>query len=127
MQVLELVLIIAAILLVSLWLHVSIWLITRDDNREAEYLIRLFVVAVIAVFLVPILEGIGGMVGVPQIGPVIAFVALVYAVKFFLIPYLTAVEEWPTAIWITLLGVIFIIIFNFLTTRYLDLRLVPVY
>ena len=125
MDIEEVLLYMVAILLVTIWLHVSIWLLTRDDNRELDYFLRLLVVAFITVFIVPVLEGVGSAMGAPGIGPIIAFVVLVYAILYLVVPNVTSGrDDIEISIWISFLTLLFIFMFNAATAHFFAMKLV---
>ena len=107
MEIIELLIYLGLMFLMGLWLHVAIFLLTGDNETELDYLIRLFVVAFVAVIIAPLLAWGFLLAGVTEIAPIAMFVILVYTVKMVLIPALTVVEEWEKSIWITFLALLF--------------------
>lgn len=114
-----------AIFFVTIWLHVSIFLLTRHVSRDLDHIFRLVVVALITVFVVPIMEGVGEAISVPGIGPIIAFVVLIYTIFFIITPNVTSNrDDLEIAIWIGFFTLLFIFAFNAATKAFLGFNLV---
>ncbi len=107
MELMELLIYLGLMFLMGLWLHVAIFLLTGDNETELDYLIRLFVVAFVAIIIAPLLAWAFLLVGVTEIAPIAMFLILLYTVKIILIPALTVVEEWEKSIWISFLALLF--------------------
>ena len=80
-----LLLLLVTIFIVIILLYISTRLITTQEDIDVNYLFRLIIVAVIAVIVVPILSTIGNAIGIPEISPIIAFIGLLYAVKYIIV------------------------------------------
>jgi len=108
----HLLLLLVSVALVSIWLYISTRLITGHEDLDVLYVGRLVIVALVVVLIAPVLSSIGGIIGIPEIGAVIAFIGILYCVKFFIISDVGGVDEWQQAIWITFLALAFIYAFN---------------
>jgi len=74
------------ILLVMGVLYISALAITGRKRVSTSYLASLFVVAVLAIFLLPIIRAIISMFYLGEAAPYFAFAALIYLVRYLLKP-----------------------------------------
>ncbi len=119
-----LILLILAIILVAIILYLGTRLIAGKKETETGYIIRLFLVAAIIVILVAIIIGaiVGSVSGIllvntaaSQLVPVLIYLAIVFLIKYILIPEKDDVTKWSTSIWIGVITLFLIYLFNALT------------
>ncbi|MHA2225503.1 MAG: hypothetical protein ACXAC8_09885 [Candidatus Hodarchaeales archaeon] len=119
-----LILLIIAIILVAIILYLGTRLIAGKKETETGYIIRLLLVAAIIVILVAIIIGaiVGSVSGIPlvntaasQLVPVLIYLAIVFLIKYILIPEKDDVTKWSSSIWIGVITLFLIYLFNALT------------
>jgi len=101
-----------SIVVVIVLLYLAVRLITGEDDFDLGMFFRYLLTAIIAVVVLPILAMIGDALSIPEIAPIIMFIALVYAVKYIILAEVGGTEEWQEAIWITFICLVFIILFT---------------
>ncbi len=128
-NLMTLILLIIAIVLVAIILYVGTRLLAGKKETETGYIIRLLVVAAIIVLLVAVVIGaVIGAVGqfdptgiisgaATQLIPVLVYLAIVYLIKYVLIPEKGETEKFNTSIWIGVITLFLIYVFNILTTQ----------
>ncbi|UCG02042.1 MAG: hypothetical protein JSW11_20910 [Candidatus Heimdallarchaeota archaeon] len=124
-----LILIIIAILLVAIILYIGTRLIAGKKETETGYIIRLLLVALVIVLLVAVVIGaiIGGIGrldptnifsgAAAQLIPVLVYLAIIFLIKYVLIPERGEIEKWNASIWIGVVTLFLIYVFNILTTQ----------
>ena len=116
-----LILLIISVVLVALCLYVSARLIAGKKETDSGYIIRLLVIAVIIVLLVALVIGalIGAVSAIPfiataaaQLVPVLIYLAIVYLIKYLLIPEKADSTKWNASIWIGVITLFLIYLIN---------------
>ncbi|MFX0051318.1 MAG: hypothetical protein ACFFAJ_08565 [Candidatus Hodarchaeota archaeon] len=116
-----LILLIIAIILVAIILYIGTRLIAGKKETETGYIIRILIVAAIIVILVALV--VGAIVGVldplpfistatSRLVPVLIYLAIVYLIKYIIIPEKDELTKWNASIWIGVLTLFFIYLFN---------------
>jgi hypothetical protein len=105
-----LALLLLAILLASLIFYVSGALVGQDWSASGSQILRILVVALVAVFVIPIFRDVAGDYGAGDLGLLFAFVVLVIVVRFVLVEEMTVSDEWLAAIVLSLIAVVMIYI-----------------
>jgi heme A synthase len=128
-DILTLILLVIAIILVAIILYIGTRIITGKKETETGYILRLLAVSVIIVLLVAVVIGaVVGAVGqldptdiisgaANQIIPVLVYLAIVYLIKYILIPEQGEVTKFNASIWIGVITLFLIYVFNILTTQ----------
>jgi hypothetical protein len=128
-EIATLILIIIAIILVAIILYVGTRLIAGKKETETGYIIRLLVVALVIVLLVAVVIGaIIGAIGqldptnifsgaAAQLIPVLVYLAIIFLIKYILIPERGEIEKWNASIWIGVVTLFLIYVFNIITTQ----------
>ena len=125
-----LILIIIAIILVAIFLYIGTRLIAGKKETETGYIVRLLLVALVIVLLVTVVIGavigaigeldptdiISGAAG--QLIPVLVYLAIIFLIKYILIPERGEVEKWNASIWIGVVTLFLIYVFNIITTQF---------
>ncbi len=117
------ILMIITIFIVMLLLYIATRLITAQQDLEMNYFFRLLIVAITAVVVVPVLGTVGNAIGVPEISPVIAFIALLYTVKYIIVTEVGGVDDWQESVWITFFTLLFLYILSAGLNYLVDVRL----
>ncbi|MFX1282496.1 MAG: hypothetical protein ACFFB5_02535 [Promethearchaeota archaeon] len=131
-----LVLLIVAIILVAIILYIGTRLIAGKKETETGYILRLLLVAVVIVLLVAIV--IGAVIGAmgqldltnifsgaaAQLIPVLVYLAIVFLIKYVLIPERGEIEKWNASIWIGVITLFLIYVFNIITTQLFKLPII---
>jgi hypothetical protein len=116
-----LILLVISIVLVAVILYIGARLIAGKKEADTGYIIRLLLIAVIIVILVAIV--IGTLVGVvrdipfiataaAQLVPVLIYLAIVFLIKYLLIPEKAETTKWNASIWIALITLFLIYLVN---------------
>lgn len=127
MSIEEFILLIAAILLVTLILYVSGAIVSRDWSAAGTYLLRILVVAIIAVIVIPVFRDAAGEFHLGDLGLLLAFVLLVIAIRFLIVDELTVSDEWLASIVIALIAVIMIYVVDRVADEVFDVRLLALF
>ena len=122
---LQIVWLIIAILLVVAILYISTYLVHGARETDSRYILSLFIVAIIAIFAIPALTRLAGIIRLSQIAPYIIFVSLLYSVKYILKPTGTSSLGWEKAIWISFITIVFIYILNMITIMLFGVEVIP--
>ncbi|MFX0172134.1 MAG: hypothetical protein ACFE9L_09450 [Candidatus Hodarchaeota archaeon] len=131
-----LILLIIAIILVTIILYIGARLIAGKKETETGYILRLLLVAVIIVLLVAIVIGaIIGAIGrldptrifsgaAAQLIPVLVYLAIVFLIKFLLIPERSEVTKWSASIWIAVLTLFLIYVINIIAIHLFETQII---
>jgi hypothetical protein len=116
-----LILLIISVVLVTIVLYISARLIAGKKETDTGYIVRLLVIAIIIVLLVALVIGalVGAISGIPfiataaaQLVPVLIYLAIVYLIKYILIPEKVDSTRWNASIWIALITLFLIYLIN---------------
>ncbi|MCK4366415.1 MAG: hypothetical protein KAU99_03295 [Thermoplasmata archaeon] len=118
LDIVSVVLFIATVLLVMLFLYIATRLVTREEVLTANYALRLFITAFLAVVIVPLLAG---LLTDAVIGILIAFLALMIVVRFLIISEASLGDEWLESFIVTFLIILFVYIFNLVLVQVLGI------
>ncbi|MHA1973536.1 MAG: hypothetical protein ACTSW1_11115 [Candidatus Hodarchaeales archaeon] len=119
-----LILLIISIILLAIILYLGTRLIAGKKETDTGYIIRLLLVAAIIVILVALVIGaiVGVVSSIPFVNeaaarmvPVLIFVAIVYLIKYLLIPEKGEVTKWNASIWIGVISLFLVYLFNAIT------------
>lgn len=127
MSIGEFILLIAAIALVTLILYVSGSIVSRDWSATGTYILRILVVAIIAVIVIPVFRDAAGEFHLGDLGLLLAFVLLVIAIRFLIVDELTVSDEWLASIVIALIAVILIYVVDRVADEVFDVRLLALF
>ncbi len=127
-----LLLLIIAIILVAIILYIGTRLIAGKKEIEGGYVLRLLVVSLVVVLLVAVVIGaVVGAIGeldpteifalaAAQLIPVLVYLAIVFLIKYILIPEKGEIMKWNASIWIGVVTLFLIYVFNIVTTEFFD-------
>lgn len=118
LDIVSVVLFIATVLLVMLFLYIATRLVTREEVLTANYALRLFITALLAVVIVPLLAG---LLTDAVIGILVAFLALMIVVRFLIISEASLGDEWLESFIVTFLIILFVYIFNLVLVQVLGI------
>ena len=109
-----LVLFAVKILIVMAILYIAVRLVTKEEVITGSYAIRLLILAVIAIFLVPLLRVAFSKMdtNLDLIGVLIAFAIFTVLVRYILVPEVSLGDEWVEAVIISLLTIVLIFLLN---------------
>lgn len=127
MSIGELILLIVAIVLVTLILYVSGAIVGRDWSATGTYILRVLVVAVVAVIVIPVFRAAAGEFHLGDLGLLLAFVLLVVAIRYIIVDELTVTDEWLASIVIALFAVILIYFVDWVADELFDVRLLALF
>ena len=126
MNVEALALIIAVIVLVSLIFYISGAVVSQDWTISGSLILRILVVALVAVFVIPAFRDAAASIDIGDLGLLLAFVLLVIVVRFVLVEELAVAEEWLASLVISLIAVVLIYIVDEVSRAIFDLRLLEI-
>ncbi len=118
MDIVSVVLFIVTVLIVMLFLYIATRLVTREEVVTASYALRLFITALLAVVIVPLLAG---LLTDAVIGILVAFLALMIVVRFLIISEASLGDEWLESFIVTFLIILFVYIFNLVLVEVLGI------
>lgn len=116
-----LLVLIISVILVTIILYFGTRLIAGKKEAATGYIIRLLLISLIIVILVAIIIGaiVGSVRGIPiietaaaQLVPVLIYLAIVFLIKYLLIPGKAETTKWNASIWIALITLFLIYIVN---------------
>ncbi|MHA1207489.1 MAG: hypothetical protein ACTSSO_07975 [Candidatus Hodarchaeales archaeon] len=116
-----LILLVISIVLVTIVLYIGTRLIAGKKETDTGYIIRLLLIAVIIAILVAIVIGaiVGAVSPIPfvdtaaaQLVPVLIYLAIVYLIKYLLIPEKADSTKWNASIWIAVITLFLIYLIN---------------
>lgn len=105
------------IVIVMIILYIATRIVCKEDIISAAYALRLFVTAVLAVVLVPMLES---ALGLGIVGLLIAFFLLVLIIRYVIVSEASLGEEVTESILIALITLISIFIINYISKELFD-------
>lgn len=123
-DVTTLILLVIAVILVALFLYIGTRLIAGKKETDTGYIVRLLAVAALIVILVAVVIGtiVSVVSGIPIVSdaitslvPVLIYLAIVYLIKFILIPEKGDVTKWTASVWIGVITLFLIYLFNAIT------------
>ncbi len=117
-DIVSVVLFIVTVLIVMLFLYLATRLVTREEVVTAGYALRLFITALLAVVIVPLLAG---LLTDAVIGILVAFLALMIVVRFLIISEASLGDEWLESFIVTFLIILFVYIFNLVLVKVLGI------
>ncbi|MFX1598876.1 MAG: hypothetical protein ACFFC5_07405 [Promethearchaeota archaeon] len=117
---------VVAIAVVLIALYISVRLVAGRKSTDAPFILRLLVVAVIAVFAIPALSTIASRLSIPQLAPIIAFIVLIYSVRYILEVQKGQNISLSHSIWISFMCLLIILILNLITTTFLGVTIVEI-
>lgn len=127
MQMEQLILLFVALVLVTVIFYVSGALVGRDWTLTGGYLVRLLLVALLAVFVIPIFRSATNTFELGEIGLLLAFVILIIAVRYLMIDELSVSEEWLASIVVSIVGVLLIYAVDAVADWLFDIRLLELF
>ncbi|MFX0067451.1 MAG: hypothetical protein ACFFA1_05930 [Promethearchaeota archaeon] len=117
---------VVAIVVVLIALYISVRLVAGRKSTDAPFILRLLVVAVIAVFAIPALSTIASRLGIAQLAPIIAFIVLIYSVRYIVEVQKGQNVSHSHSIWISFMCLLIILILNLVTTTFLGVTIVEI-
>jgi hypothetical protein len=114
LDIVSVILFVVTVLIVMLFLYIATRLVTREEVVTASYALRLFITAVMAVVIVPLLAG---LLTDAVIGILVAFLALMIVVRFLIISEASLGDEWLESFIVTFLIILFVYIFNLVLVK----------
>lgn len=109
------------IVVVMIILYVATRIVCKEEMITAPYALRLFVTALLAVVLVPMLQG---MLGLGIVGVLIAFLLLVLIIRYVIVSEASLGEEIVESLLIALITVVSIYIINYIAWELFGVRVV---
>jgi len=112
MDIAELVLLLVTIVVVALIFYVAGALVSREWSVNASYALRLLVVSLVAVFVIPVFGNATNQLHLEELGLLLAFVLLVFLIRFVMVEELVVTDDWLASIVIALVGVVLIYVID---------------
>lgn len=123
MDIMWLVLLCVTLLIVILVFYLSAGIVSQDWEASPSYLLRIFVVALVFVFIVPIVSDLGRDEGLSNFMLLLSFVFLVIVVRFIMVEELAVPDDWLASMVISLVGVGLIFVIEEVADRLFDLSM----
>ena len=124
MDLMWIVLVAVLLLIVIAVFYLSAGIVSQDWAASPSYVLRMFVVALIFVFVVPVVSDIGGRdEGLSNFMLLLSFVFLVIVVRFVIVEELAVPDDWLSSMVISLIGVGLIFVIEEIADRLFDLSL----
>jgi hypothetical protein len=122
MSIVEIALLVATIVLVALIFYVAGALVSREWSVNASYVLRLLVVSLVAVFVIPVFGDATNQLHLAELGLLLAFVLLIFLIRFILVDELVVTDDWLASIVIALIGVVLIYIIDEAARQLFDIH-----
>ena len=119
----EIVLIIIMLIVITLVLYGAAGLVSGDWDHPAGTWLRFILVAGISAILIPALQAGAGWLGMGDLGLMIAFIVIMFLVKWLIVPELTVGDEWMTTIFTAFLAVFVLYIIEKVVSALFDFQL----
>lgn len=123
MEITDIILLCATILIVMLIFYVSAAIVAQDWSATPSYALRTLVVALVFVFVVPMVVELGKGHDLSGLMILLSFVFLVVLVRFIMVEELAVPDDWLAAMVISLMGVIMIFVIEVVSEELLDIGL----
>ena len=123
MDVTDIILLCATILIVMLIFYISAAIVAQDWSATPSYAMRILVVALVFVFVVPLVIELGKGHDLSGLMVLLSFVFLVVLGRFIMVEELAVPDDWLAAMVISLMGVVMIFVIVALSEELLDLGL----
>lgn len=117
------VLVAVTLVIVIAIFYLSAGIVSQDWGASPSYILRMFVVALIFVFVVPVVSEIGREEGLSNFMLLLSFVLLVIVVRFVIVEELAVPDDWLSSMVISLIGVGLIFVIEEVADRLFDLSL----
>jgi hypothetical protein len=122
MSIVEIALLVATIVLVALIFYIAGALVSREWSVNASYVLRLLVVSLVAVFVIPVFGDATNQLHLAELGLLLAFVLLIFLIRFILVDELVVTDDWLASIVIALIGVVLIYIIDEAARQLFDIH-----
>jgi len=119
-----LALLLLAILLASVIFYVSGAIVGQDWSASGSQILRILIVALVAVFVIPIFRNVADEFGAQELGLLFAFVVLVIVVRYVLVEEMTVSDEWLAAIVVSVIAVVMIYIVDEVSRSMFDVGVI---
>jgi len=127
MSIEQLIILLVALILVTVIFYISGAIVGGDWSISGSYVLRMVIVALIAVVVIPLFRSAADQLSLRDLGLLLAFVILIVSVRFVMMDELTVNDEWLAAIVIALVGVVLIYIVDAAADALLDTRLLSLF
>jgi predicted ABC-type exoprotein transport system permease subunit len=127
MSIEQLIILLVALILVTVIFYISGAIVGGDWSISGSYVLRMVIVALIAVIVIPLFRSAADQLSLGDLGLLLAFVILIVSVRFVMVDELTVNDEWLAAIVIALVGVVLIYIVDAAADALLDTRLLSLF
>ncbi len=110
----SIVLFVVKLLVLTAVLYLVVWVVTRESVLRAAYVVRLLVMAAVALLVIPAFQALLADYGVAGmgLGILIPFLLLVVLMRYVIVPEVTLRNEWVEAVVISLCLVAVILLMN---------------
>ena len=123
MEISDVLLVCATIIIVILIFYVSAAIVAQDWSSTPSYAIRICVVALVFVFVVPMVSELGRDHDLSGLMTLVSFIFLVVLVRFIMVDELAVADDWLASMVISFMGVAMIFVIEALSDRLFDLGL----
>ena len=124
MDLMWIVLLAITLLIVIAVFYLSAGIVSQGWAASPPYVLRIFIVALIFVFVVPVVTDIGGRnEGLSNFMLLLSFVFLVIVVRFVIVEELAVPDDWLSSMVISLIGVGLIFVIEEVADRLFGLSL----
>ena len=123
MELSDILLVCATIIIVILIFYVSAAIVAQDWSATPSYALRICFVALVFVFVVPLVSELGRDQDFAGLMLLVSFVFLVVLVRFIMVEELAVADDWLASMVISFMGVAMIFVIEVLSERLFDLGL----
>lgn len=101
----DILMIIIMLIVLTLILYFAAGLVSGDWEHSASTWLRFLLVAGISVVIIPALQAAASAVSAGDLALLIAFIVILFLVKWLIVPELTVGDEWMTTIFTAFLAI----------------------
>ena len=123
MEISDILLVCVTILVVILIFYVSAAIVAQDWSATPSYALRICVVALVFVFVVPMVSELGRDQEFASLMILVSFMFLVVLVRFIMVEELAVADDWLASMVISFMGVAMIFVIEAVFDRLFDLGL----
>ena len=123
MEISDILLICATIIIVILIFYVSAAIVAQDWSATPSYALRICFVALVFVFVVPMVSELGRDQDFAGLMVLASFMFLVVLVRFIMVEELAVADDWLASMVISFMGVAMIFVIEVPSERLFDLGL----
>lgn len=119
----DVLLIVIMLIVLTLVLYITAGIVSGDWDHTAGTWLRFILVAGIAAILIPALQSAANAISAGDLALMIAFMVIMFLVKWLIVPELTVGDEWMTTIFTSFLAILVLYVIERVASELFDFQL----